>query len=270
MNAGLEVSDLVVRFGGNVAVNSVSLSAPSGRLTGLIGPNGAGKTTIFNACSGLLQPDGGRIELFGSDVTGLRPAVRARRGLGRSFQRLELCDALSVRENVALGLEARLAGDNPLRQLFCTPAQRLAIGSAADDAIQQCSLGALARSRVGDLPTGQRRLVELARCVAGGYRMLILDEPSSGLDTEETARFGEILQALVNERQIGILLVEHDMSLVMNVCEYLFVVDFGVLIFEGTSDAAKASVVVRSAYLGTEDGLIEAEEIAGVTDHAGH
>jgi ABC-type branched-subunit amino acid transport system ATPase component len=222
------------------------------RITGLIGPNGAGKTTTFNACTGLARPSAGRIRLLGKDVTGLAPQKRAQRGLGRTFQRMELFDSLTVQDNVRLGREARLAGVQPLRQLYARRREAAEVRSAADDALELCGLTQLAGHTAGDLSTGQRRLVELARCVAGDFRVMLLDEPSSGLDHDETARFGEILTALVRVRELGILIVEHDMSLVLTVCDYLHVLDFGELIFEGTPEEAGDSEIVRAAYLGDD------------------
>jgi ABC-type branched-subunit amino acid transport system ATPase component len=246
----LEVEQLTMRFGGTIAVEDLSLRAPAGRITGLIGPNGAGKTTTFNACTGLLPPTHGSIRLGGTDVTRAAPAARARMGLGRTFQRMELYDSVSVRENVALGREARLAGNRPLRHLFARPGDARDVADAAQDAIELCGLPALADRRVASLSTGQRRLVELARAVAGGFSMLLLDEPSSGLDPTETEAFGRVLLRLVEDRGLGILLVEHDMSLVMTSCEHLFVVDFGRLIAEGDPAAIQADPQVRRAYLG--------------------
>jgi len=250
--SGLLVDGIEVRYGGLVAVQGVSLQAPEGRITGLIGPNGAGKTTIFNALSGLLQPYAGSIALFGADIVHQSPAARAQRGLGRTFQRMELFDSLTVFDNVALGREAGLAGRNPLRHLIGKPGDRGSAEEAARNALELCGLDDLAGRRAGSLSTGQRRLVELARTVAGNFRILLLDEPSSGLDATETKRFGEILRRIVTDTGAGILLVEHDMALVMEVCQYLYVIDFGRPIFEGTPAEVASSDIVRSAYLGTE------------------
>jgi len=254
--SGLAVADLTVSYGGNVAVEGVSFSAPVGIITGLIGPNGAGKTTTFNVCSGLLRPVSGSVTLLGTDVTAKNPAVRARLGLGRTFQRMELCHALTVRENIALGRESRVAGGGVLRQIFATPEQRRVVAEATDDALESCDLGGLSDRLVGTLTTGQRRFVELARVLAGRYRLLLFDEPSSGLVDEETHRFGEILKDVVATRGLGILLVEHDMALVMDVCQFLYVLDFGRLIFSGTPAETRASDLVRRAYLGEID-LVE-------------
>ncbi|MPY78425.1 MAG: ATP-binding cassette domain-containing protein [Actinophytocola sp.] len=252
MTAGLCVDGLTIRFGGLTAVSGVTLDAPQGRVTGLIGPNGAGKTTTFNACSGLLRPSEGRVSLFGEDVTARSPAARARLGLGRTFQRMDLFDSLTVEQNIALGLEARLARAHPLKQLVSTKADRKAVRAATEEVLELCELGPLRREAAGSLSTGQRRRVDLGRVLAGGFSQLLLDEPSSGLDTGETVRFGQLVSRVVAERGCGVLLVEHDMSLVMAICEYLYVLDFGELIFEGTPDDVRGSDVVRAAYLGSE------------------
>lgn len=249
--AGLVAESLVVRYGGLLAVDDVSLVAPPGRVTGLIGPNGAGKTTIFNACSGLVRPASGRVFLDGHDVTRLPLPRRAQRGLGRTFQRIELFDSLTVRENVELGREGALAGSSPWRQLVARRPERADVAAAADAALETCGLQALASRRAGALSTGSRRLVELARVLAGGFHVLLLDEPSSGLDDAESARFGEILRRVVADRGVGVLLVEHHMGLVLDVCDHLYVLDFGCLLFEGTPAEAVASREVRAAYLGT-------------------
>jgi ABC-type branched-subunit amino acid transport system ATPase component len=249
---GLSIDSIVVRYGGHTAVDGISLQAGLGHITGLIGPNGAGKTTTFNACSGLLRPTSGRVRLFGEDVTDMSPQLRAQRGLGRTFQRMELFESLTVRDNVALGREARLAGSRPWRHLAGTRADATTVAAAVDKAMAICEITGFADRRCVDLSTGQRRLVELARCIAGGFRLMLLDEPSSGLDNAETERFGVILRSLVEEEGVGILLVEHDMSLVMSICDYIHVLDFGQAIFEGTPAEVGGSDIVRAAYLGDE------------------
>jgi ABC-type branched-subunit amino acid transport system ATPase component/branched-subunit amino acid ABC-type transport system permease component len=249
---GLELANVTVRYGGHVAVNDVSLSAPVGAITGLIGPNGAGKTTLFNVASGLLRPAGGTLRLHGADLSALDPAARARSGLGRTFQKMELFDSLTVAENVSLGREAAQAGRRPWRHLAETGNEQRARGEAAGQAMALAGIADLAGRPVAELSTGQRRLVELARCLAGQFDMLLLDEPSSGLDAVETQRFGEVIARVAAERGAGILLVEHDMALVMTVCDYVHVLDFGTKIFEGTTEQVSSSEIVRAAYLGTE------------------
>jgi ABC-type branched-subunit amino acid transport system ATPase component/branched-subunit amino acid ABC-type transport system permease component len=254
--SGLEVRGLSVRYGGVMATQDVSLTAPMACITGLVGPNGAGKTTTFNVCSGLVKPTEGRVMLHGRDVTSLGPAGRSRLGLGRSFQRVELFSSLTVRENVALGRESSMAGANPVRQLISTAAQRAIVSRAVEDAIEVTGIGPLTNLQAGLLPVGQRRMVELARVLAGPFDMLLLDEPSSGLDGAETKRFGEILTSAVADRGLGILLVEHDMALVRQVCRSIYVLDFGLLVFEGTPAEMLASPVVRSAYLGSKGDTV--------------
>lgn len=247
---GLRAEHLRVEFGGLVAVEDLDVAAAPARITGLIGPNGAGKTTMFNACSGLLRPTRGRVLLHGEDLTALAPAARARRGLGRTFQRMELFGSLTARENVALGREAGLAGGRILRQVLPRRPDRDLVTHATSEALRCCQIESLADRAVGSLGTGQRRLVELARVLAGEFSMLLLDEPSSGLDNRETHNFGAVLKEVVATRGTGVLLVEHDMSLVMAVCEYVYVLDFGKLIFSGTPSEVASNETVRKAYLG--------------------
>jgi len=252
LDDGLRVDEVSVRYGGLLAVHGVTLHAPVGRLTGLIGPNGAGKTTTFNACTGLVRPSAGRMKLMDVDVTGASPQRRAALGLGRTFQRMELFDSLTVRENVALGSEARQAGTKPWRYVRSTRAETARTQRAADEALRLCEIEALQHRRPSELSTGQRRLVELARCIAADFRIMLLDEPSSGLDKGETEKFGRILRGLIDDRGAGILIVEHDMALVMSVCDYIYVLDFGEPIFEGTAPEVATSEIVRAAYLGSE------------------
>lgn len=250
ITAGLEVRGVTVVYGAHIAVHQVSLDAPLERITALIGPNGAGKTSTFNVCSGLLEPTEGTVHFAARDLSGLPPHRRAQLGIGRTFQRMELFDSLSVRDNVELGHEAGLAGSRILGHLFSPRSEVEATRRIAQDSIAMCGIGHLADRAVVELSTGQRRLVELARAIASGPHLLLLDEPSSGLDHRETAEFGEVLSNLVAERGIGILIVEHDMSLVMSIADYIYVLDFGSLIFEGSPAEVASSALVRSSYLG--------------------
>jgi len=260
-HGGLVVDNLKVRFGGLVAVDALSFTVRPGQITGLIGPNGAGKTTTFDACSGLNRRVDGTISIHDRDVTRLGPAARGRLGLGRTFQRMQLGDSLTVSENVALGREAGLAGGAPWSQMVASPVQRRETLQATAHALELCGIADLAEVQAGALSTGQRRLVELARCLAGDFDVLLLDEPSSGLDRYETAAFAEVLQRVVEERGCGILLVEHDVALVMSICAYVYVLDFGSLIFEGAPAAVASSPIVRAAYLGSTDVTsLEAQE----------
>ncbi|MDQ1430461.1 MAG: hypothetical protein QOF40_1063, partial [Actinomycetota bacterium] len=251
--AGLEIVELTVRYGGLVAVEDLSVSAPLGRITGLIGPNGAGKTTTFNACSGLVRPARGRILLHGDDITHSGTAARARRGLGRTFQKSELWPSLTVEENIALGREAAMAGANVVHQITARPGDGKVVEAALDQAIALTGIEALRHRQAALLTSGERRLVELARSLAGSFDIILLDEPSSGLDQSETERFGGVLQHVVAERGAGLLLVEHDMALVMEVCEHIYVMDFGRSLFDGTPEQVRASELVQAAYLGSDE-----------------
>jgi ABC-type branched-subunit amino acid transport system ATPase component/branched-subunit amino acid ABC-type transport system permease component len=249
---GLVVRNLSVHFGGVRAVDDVTLMAPTGVITGLIGPNGAGKTTTFNACSGINRPTSGQILLHGVDVSRRGSAHRARQGLGRTFQRPELFNSLTVRQNIAMGREASIAGSNPLAQVIGSrPAGRL-VSAVTDEALVLTGTSRIADTQVGLLPIGQKRLVELARALAGPFDLLLLDEPSSGLDVRETEEFGRVLKTVVRERGCGVLLVEHDMTLVREICDFVYVLDFGSLIFEGSPSEMQNSDRVRAAYLGNE------------------
>jgi branched-chain amino acid transport system ATP-binding protein len=239
--AQLALENVTVRFGGNVAVDDVSLSAEPGLVTAVIGPNGAGKTTLFNVINGLLRPNRGRIRLDDRNVTRLAPHRRARLGLARTFQRLELFSALTVYENVQVATDIRRGWGRGDR-------------SGHDEVmelIDRVGLHDRARARVDQLPTGQARLVELARALATHPKVLLLDEPASGLDTHESDTFGQLLRQLVADG-ITVLLVEHDVHLVMDVSDQIHVLDFGHIIATGTPDEIRRNEAVLDAYLGAK------------------
>jgi branched-chain amino acid transport system ATP-binding protein len=238
--APLEVRDVTVRFGGNVALDQVSLTAEPGCITGLIGPNGAGKTTLFNVITGLLAPNSGRVVLDGKDVTGLNPTKRARRGLARTFQRLELFSLLTVRENIRVAADIRKGWSRDKSN----PSE------VVEQIIERIGLGAIADARVDSLPTGQCRLVELGRSLATKPEVLLLDEPASGQDETETEVFATLLQELAQEG-IVVVLVEHDVQLVMDICQTVHVLDFGQIIAVGTPAEIQVNEAVLAAYLGS-------------------
>ena len=252
---GLELAGIGVRFGGVDALAGASLAVPAGRVTGLIGPNGAGKTTMFNACFGLVRTHSGTVHIGGREVSRKRPGARARAGLGRTFQDLRLFESLTVRDNVALGREGGLAGSNPLTHLVRRRSAARTIDAATAEALELCELTELTDRPVASLSTGQRRLVDLARCLAGTHEVLLLDEPSSGLDAHETERLGQVIRRVVRERGVGVLLVEHDLSLALGVCDSISVLEFGKMIFSGTPDQVMASPLVKAAYLGDAEPL---------------
>jgi branched-chain amino acid transport system ATP-binding protein len=236
----LEVDDLTVRFSGNAVLEAVSLRVRPGQITGLIGPNGAGKTTLFNAVTGLLHPNRGSIWLDGEDITRSAPHQRAQRGLARTFQRLELFGSLTARENLQVAAEIPRRGSSTA-----------SASDRVDETIDLIGMGAFLDKRADMLTTGQARLVELGRALVTGPRVLLLDEPASGLDSEETEVFARLLLTLAT-RQLSLLLVEHDMSLVMQVCHHIFVLDYGRIIAEGTPEQVRNDRSVIDAYLGPE------------------
>ena len=251
--ATLRADSIVMRFAGLTALGGVTLEAPGGRITGLIGPNGAGKTTMFNVCGGFLRPTSGTVSIDGHDVTAESPTRRARRGLGRTFQRLELFRSLTVRENIALAAEGRYVGDGPLSQLGLDRhgrEERRHIVEVTGEVIELLDLGDIADVGADRLSTGQGRVVELARALAGEPSILLLDEPSSGLDSVESDRFAATLQSVMAQRDVAMLLVEHDMKLVLSLCDWIYVIDFGTPIFEGAANAIRHSDEVKAAYLG--------------------
>jgi len=250
---GLTATGVVVRFGGLIALDGVDVSAPPGRITGLIGPNGAGKTTMFNVICGFQVADAGAVHLDGQDITHESPARRARLGLGRTFQRMELFGSLTVRENVALAAESNHVGADPFSQLGLRGGGRNVapeIASATDALLTATGLTEVADRLAGEISTGQGRLVELARALARNPRILLLDEPSSGLDGKESEAFGALLVDLVAQCSLGILMIEHDMNLVLKICDPIYVLDFGKPLMTGSPADVRASETVRDAYLG--------------------
>jgi len=246
----LATRDVSVRFGGLLAVNEVSITASEGEIAGLIGPNGAGKTTLFGAILGLVPTSGGSVQIGGEDVTDWAAHRRARMGIGRTFQKLEVFGSMTVRENLLYATEANALGERPWRLLS---GRRHQSATESNDVIELLGLGSVANRTAGSLPLGTARLVEFGRALCARPGLLLLDEPSSGLDAAETAEFGEHLRAAVRERGIGILLIEHDMALVLAVCAQLYVLEFGSLIASGAATEVAESPQVRAAYLGTAD-----------------
>jgi len=231
--AVLECSGVSVNFGGHLALDDVDVSAEEGMVTGLIGPNGAGKTTLFNVVCGLLRPSRGVVTLGGREVNRLAPYKRARLGLARTFQRLELFGLLTVRENVMVAADVRSTMD----------------AGEVEAVIDRVGLSDRIDDRVDELPTGQARLVEIARALATRPRVLLLDEPASGLDERETDDLGRLLRELARE-QMAVLLVEHDVRLVMEVCDLIHVLDFGRVIAVGDAATVRSDDAVLAAYLG--------------------
>jgi branched-chain amino acid transport system ATP-binding protein len=239
--AALDVRGVTVRFGGNIALEGVSLSAEAGQVTGLIGPNGAGKTTLFNVVTGLQPPTRGSVMLDGRDITSLAPFKRARAGLARTFQRLELFTLLSVRANI------RVAAD--IHRSYTRDSEHDP-DRVADEVLERLGLASLGDTRVDQLPTGLARLVEIGRALATRPRVLLLDEPASGQDEAETDALAGLLAELAAEG-MAVLLVEHDVQLVMRACQLVHVLDFGEILAVGTPDEIRNNQAVLTAYLGS-------------------
>lgn len=250
MNA-LSVQDLVVRHGGVTAVDHVSLSVAAGEIAGLIGPNGAGKTSLLDACCGVVTA-AGTVTVLDVDLRGLGVAARARRGLGRTFQRPALFDSLTAGDNVGLGWEGSAAGVRPARHVLARPGDEAERASRIGEALRLCNIDDLADVPAAQLTTGQRRLVELARVLAGDASVLLLDEPGAGLDDNEKDELAAVLRSVNQTGGIAVLLVEHDLRLVTNLCSELFVLDAGRCIFAGPPSDALADAAVRRAYVGKE------------------
>ncbi|MCX6509575.1 MAG: ABC transporter ATP-binding protein [Actinobacteria bacterium] len=242
----LETIGVKVRFGGNIALDDVSISVEAGSVTGLIGPNGAGKTTLFNTITGLQPLTGGQIIFNDKDVTKEPPHKRTRMGLARTFQRLELFTTLSVRDNV------RVAGEIRNRWSLRTP--KMDVNAETDRIISLVGLNDVVDREVGEIPTGKARVVELARALMIQPTLVLLDEPASGQTEEETEQFGKLLRDLAGEG-LGICLVEHDMALVMQVCETIHVLDFGRMIASGSAESVRNNPTVIDAYLGAPESV---------------
>ena len=237
----LAVDGVSVRFGGVQAVSEATITARKGQVTGLIGPNGAGKTTTFNIITGLEAPSEGRIYLGGKDVSSYPPYRRARLGLARTFQRLEVFGTLTAHDNVLAAAEFRRAWSKDKSD----PRQ------VTDEILDRVGIRHVQHERVDSLPTGLARLVELGRGLATRPNVLLLDEPGSGLDIAESEALGDLLLELA-EGGMAVLIVEHDVELVMRVCARIHVLDFGRIICVGTPREVQADVAVQAAYLGAD------------------
>lgn len=242
----LETDGLTVRFGGLLAVNNVSLTCEKGQLTGLIGPNGAGKTTFIDAVTGFLPNNvSGDVQLQGDSVSGLVPHVLARRGLSRTWQTLELFDDITVRANLGVASEQLTVG-GAVRDFFRPSARH----DRVDEVLEQLEMLDIADKQPRELSQGQRKMVGVARAlVASTTKILLLDEPAAGLDKNETEWFGDQLRRLVDDGYT-MLLIDHDMGLVLRVCDYIHMLVFGELVTSGTPEQMRSDPKVTSAYLG--------------------
>lgn len=231
MTTTLSIEDVTVRFGGTIALDSVTITVAPAGLTGLIGPNGAGKTTLFDAITGFVKPQSGRLSLDDHDITGLSPLRRARAGIRRSFQGAELFGDLTVRDNLVVAQPRRAKRD-------------------VGELLTRFRLEPYADTRAQDVPAGVQRIIGIARAFAGEPRVLLLDEPGAGLQAEEVSQLAIYLREMSHHDGITTLLVDHDMELIEEACDMVNVLDFGKLIARGTPAEIKRNTAVKEAYLG--------------------
>lgn len=250
MSSVLEVTNISKTFSGIVALDDLSLTVDEGERVGLIGPNGAGKTTLFNCVLGVLRPNGGKVRLCGEDVGGWPVHARARHGIGRTFQRIELFPESTVREHLLIAERTRRSDGRLWKDLLGRGRPRTDEIERCDEVLDLLGLGDLADEPIEHLSLGKGRLVEVGRALMIQPKILLLDEPSSGLDREETASLARTLRSVQAEHSFAILLVEHDVEFVASFTERLYVLDFGCMIAAGPTGEVLQRKVVREAYLG--------------------
>ncbi len=249
----LHCENIVVRFGGVVACKQVSIDVEQGQVVGLIGPNGAGKTTLFNVLSRFQLHDEGHVYMHGQCTDGRRPDEMVGLGMARTFQNINLFHELSTLDNILLGAH-RLAGD-PVSNMYSMPWARRnerVLVRRAHEIAQQLGIADELDVTVKHLPYGIQKRVEIARALAGQPQLILLDEPVAGCNDEETAELTQVVKSVNKDMGVTILMVEHDMSMVMSVCDYIFVMNFGANLSQGTPEQIRANPDVVKAYLGEE------------------
>ena len=252
----LSLADITVRFGGITALDRVSFDATKGEVLGIIGPNGAGKTTLFDVISGIRAPNGGTVLLAGRDVTSTSSTQRARQGLRRTFQRVQAFGWLTVEDNVLAALEWHGGGGGFVADLAYFPTRRRREKERrrrVEDVLERCGLIAVRRELAGSLPIGVARMVEFARAIVDEPKVLLLDEPASGLDETEIVRLGDQIQATRNDTGCAVLLVEHNAGFVMQQSDRVVVLNLGSVLAQGLPSEVQRNQDVRDAYLGETD-----------------
>jgi branched-chain amino acid transport system ATP-binding protein len=251
--ATLTLEDISVRFGGITALDSVSLSVARGEICGLMGPNGAGKTTLFDVVSGVCRPDQGHVWMTGAEISSLAPAERSRRGLHRTFQRVQTFGWLSVEDNVLVATEWRGGGGGLFADVVALPSRRRRERQRrelVETTLDRCGLMSVRSEYAGSLPIGIARMVEFARATIDPPRLLLLDEPASGLDDQEVSRLGELISGLRTDTDCSVLLVEHNAGFIMEQSDRVVVLALGEILAEGTPSEIQTNAAVGAAYLG--------------------
>ncbi len=251
MSGHLKAIGLTKRYSGLVANDNIDIEVHPGEIVGLIGPNGAGKTTLFNCLTGSQRLTSGSITLDGRDISSLPAHERARLGIARTFQQAQLFKHLSVEENLLLGRHRRYGAGALRGALGLSGSVERAARTIARSIAEQCGLTAVLKAPVGDLPYGTQRMVEVARAIMLEPAVLLVDEPGAGMDSTESEYFGTMLGRISRERGMSVLIIEHDVGMILGLCDRIYVLNFGKLLSTGTPDDIRADEAVRAAYFGS-------------------
>jgi len=251
MSGHLIGTGMTKRYSGLVANDDIDVEVQPGEIVGLIGPNGAGKTTLFNCLTGAQKLTAGKITLNGKDITNLPASERARLGLARTFQQSQLFRHLSVEENLLLGKHRSYGTGAVLGALGLAGRSERAARKVVHQTAEQCGLNEVLHAPVGDLPYGTQRMVEVARAIVMNPEVLLVDEPAAGMDSTESEYFGNLLRRISRERAMSVLIIEHDVTMVLAICDRVYVLNFGKLLAQGLPAQIRANEEVRAAYLGS-------------------